>query len=244
MKGGNCSMPIYSQAERQDTYLDEASVVLSQSKYLTENESIYHPEMVPIRENAETGNLIIRLEDIIDYSVNNGIDNASNAISEVCIASKADPEKIIYSIDETSVLEDAQYEETARAFAKVAKVCYVPVSENSAAYMLAEACMRTMAQALEVGETQFADALFEAYINDDFEYLENDNVLSNLSDSFNEHSVNLAISESENNVSHWSAEKISSLRSLSRQYLDEHSPVAARFYKGIDFLGDYLKDIR
>ena len=239
-------MPIYNQADRQPTYLDEAAVVLAQSKYLTENEATYYPEMVPIREDSQTGKYIIRIEDLLEYSRNNGINEASDALSQICIASKADPDKLAFSIDETSVLEDASYEDTARAFAsaKDIKVCVVPVSEGNSAYMLAESCLKTMIQAMDAGEYQFADALFEAYINDDFEYVEDENVQQNLSQRFTQHSLDSAINESYDNMLHWSAEKISSLRSLSRQYLDEDSEIAAKFRKGIDYLGDYIKEVR
>jgi len=244
MKGGHRFMPIYSQADRQPTYLDEAANVLIKSKYLTESESTYYPEMVPIREDSSTGKLIVRLEDLVEYSGNNGINEASAAVTQVCTASKVDVDRLAFSIDETSVLENTQYEDTARAFAANSKVFVVPVSETSASYMLAESCLKTMDQAVRAGETQFADALFEAYINDEFEYLENEVFQSNLSDRFTEHAAISAINESNDNMLHWTAEKISSLRSLSRQYLDENSEFAAKFRKGIDYLGDYLKEVR
>ena len=82
------------------------------------------------------------------------------------------------------------------------------------------------------------------YITYEDTYLENEVFRSNLSNRFNEHAAISAIDESQDNKLHWAAEKISSLRSLSRQYLDENSEFAVKFRKGIDYLGDYLKEVR
>ena len=81
-------MSVYTEKELNATCIDEAISLLNKAKYLTESESTYHPEMVPIKENTRLGKKMIRLEDFVEYAFSNGNADANTAL-------KARVEKLI-----------------------------------------------------------------------------------------------------------------------------------------------------
>ena len=64
---------LYNANDLQMSVIDEAMTLLEGANYLTESESRYYPEMVPIRENDRLGYKLMRIEDLVEYSLANGI---------------------------------------------------------------------------------------------------------------------------------------------------------------------------
>lgn len=160
------------------TSLNEATAFLNNSEYLTEAESAYYPAMVPIRENKRLGLNMIRLEDLVEYATSNGITDGGYAISSVCEASGIDPSSVGFSVDETSILEDYEMAETAAEMIQAGAPVYAaPLPSTDMAYVMAEACLDSMLECIDqYGDIDAGDAYLEAYINDDFEALANDDL--------------------------------------------------------------------
>lgn len=158
------------------TSLNEATAFLNNSEYLTEAESAYYPAMVPIRENKRLGLNMIRLEDLVEYATSNGITDGGYAISSVCEASGIDPSSVGFSVDETSILEDYEMAETAAEMIQAGAPVYAaPLPSTDMAYVMAEGCLNSMLECIDqYGDINAGDAYLEAYINDDFEALAND----------------------------------------------------------------------
>jgi hypothetical protein len=74
--------------------LDEAAQLLESSQFLNESESAYQPYMVPIRESKQYGSNLIKVEDLVEYSLANGIIDANYAIDSVCEANDIEREKM------------------------------------------------------------------------------------------------------------------------------------------------------
>lgn len=160
------------------TSLNEATAFLNNSEYLTEAESAYYPAMVPVRENKRLGLNIIRLEDLVEYAMDNGITDGGYAISSVCEASGIDPASVGFSVDEVSILEDTEMAETAAEMIQAGAPVYAaPLPSTDMAYVMAEACLNSMVECIEhYGDCDAGDVYLEAFINDDFESLANDDL--------------------------------------------------------------------
>lgn len=94
----------------------EVSNLINRLPCLDETESTYEPEMVPVRESSRLGKNMIRLEDLVEYSVANGITDAGYAISSVCEAASISPESVVFTVQESNILSDYNMFETAKAF--------------------------------------------------------------------------------------------------------------------------------
>lgn len=137
--------------------------LLDKMNYLTEAESVYAPAMVPIVENTDVQANLIRLEDMIAFGESNGIEDLGYALTQVCEASEVDPSTIAFTVQDTSLIEN---EEMAQLAAEIMNegcpIIGVYISDNHPATILAEA-------AIEYAVVAESDALFEAFVNDDFD---------------------------------------------------------------------------
>lgn len=152
--------------------LNEAKTVIGASQFLTESESEYYPEAVPIRETND-GYYMIKLEDLCEYALSNGIDDAYKAVSSVCESNDIyDKDRVIFGVDETSLLVDPELADTALAFVNEgATVGTLHVSDNDPLAQLAEAVVEGMLYYEEMGDNTSSNSLIEAYVMDDVDTL-------------------------------------------------------------------------
>ena len=152
--------------------LNEAKTVIGASQFLTESESEYYPEAVPIRETND-GYYMIKLEDLCEYALSNGIDDAYKAVSSVCESNDIyDKDRIIFGVDETSLLVDPELADTALAFVNEgATVGTLHISDNDPLAQLAEAVVEGMLYYEEMGDNTSSNSLIEAYVMDDVDTL-------------------------------------------------------------------------
>lgn len=152
--------------------LNEAKTVIGASQFLKESESEYYPEAVPIRETND-GYYMIKLEDLCEYALSNGIDDAYKAVSSVCESNDIyDKDRIIFGVDETSLLVDPELADTALAFVNEgATVGTLHVSDNDPLAQLAEAVVEGMLYYEEMGDNTSSNSLIEAYVMDDVDTL-------------------------------------------------------------------------
>ena len=135
--------------------------LLENMNYLTEEESQYHAAMVPVVENARIGANVVALEDIMKFSESNGIEDLGYALSCVCEASGIEANTIVFSVQETSVIADAEVASLTRDIMNEGvAIAAVPISERHPASILAEAAVNRL---LNTGDS----SLLEAYVNDD-----------------------------------------------------------------------------
>ena len=212
--------------------LNEATAFLDNSYYLTEQESAYYPAMVLVRENSRLGLNLVRLEDLVDYSLANNITDYGYAINSVCEASNVDVGSIGLSVDEVSIIEDAEMADTVREFGNNGIPVYVaPLPSTDIACVMAEAVIDTCV------EYDNADYLLEAYVDDDFETLLNENVITDkissayktvrgaASNAYDK--VANAISSAKNTSSKWISKKIASLKKTYRKYEEKAKKFAS-----------------
>lgn len=152
--------------------LNEAKTVIGSSQFLTESESEYYPEAVPIRE-TDDGHYMIKLEDLCEYALSNGIDDAYKAVSSICESNDIyDKDRIIFGVDETSLLVDPELADTALAFVNEGTtVGTLHVSDNDPLAQLAEAVVEGMLYYEEMGDNTSSNSLIEAYVMDDVDTL-------------------------------------------------------------------------
>lgn len=253
---------LYNANDLQTSVIDEAMALLEGANYLTESESRYYPEMVPIRENDRLGCKLMRIEDLVEYSLANGINDSAIAVHQICEAAKIDPSEIGFTVDEVNLLEDVELEETIRNIIQSnpeIPFFAAPISENDMASVITNAAVGTLAQALDEGSADYGFALFEAYVDNDFQTLLNEdfvveqiyalgrpNNLNSLNES--EDSMNLkiesAINEAYNNINTWDAKKVSALRTIAlglNESGDGDSDLANYVYQAMNYLSSNLK---
>ena len=253
---------LYNANDLQTSVIDEAMALLEGANYLTESESRYYPEMVPIRENDRLGCKLMRIEDLVEYSLANGISDSAIAVHQICEAAKVDPSEIGFTVDEVNLLEDVELEETIRNIIQSnpeIPFFAAPISENDMASVITNAAVGTLAQALDEGSADYGFALFEAYVDNDFQTLLNEdfvveqiyalgrpNNLNSLNES--EDSMNLkiesAINEAYNNINTWDAKKVSALRTIAlglNESGDGDSDLAKYVYQAMNYLSSNLK---
>lgn len=100
---------IYSN---HDMTLTQISL-LEDLEYLDEEYIMYNPIMVPIVHSVSTGLDLIKLEAVLDYVENTGINDAYEAINNICEANGVPIENIGFSVRETNLLENGGLARTA-----------------------------------------------------------------------------------------------------------------------------------
>lgn len=226
---------LYTTRNLQINSLNEISRLLENANYLTEQECIYRPEMVPIRENLRIQKDIIRLEDFVDYALANGITEGGYALAQICEASGVSQDNIVFSVDEVSILEDSEMEDTVRQLLEKGQTVYAcPISRYDIAYMLAESVTDAANICLSQGNEDYCDELLEAYINDRFDILLSEEfIVESVLDQarskagswidnakMSARDLHDKVVNSANDAKNWAARKISSLRTVARNKLD------------------------
>lgn len=252
----------YTSKDLQTSVIDEAMALLEGASYLTESESRYYPEMVPIRENERLGCKLMRIEDLVEYSLANGITDSAIAAHQICEAAKVDPSELGFTVDEVNLLEDVELEETIRSIMQAnpeIPFFAAPISENDMASIITNAAVGTLAQALDEGSDEYGFTLFEAYVDNDFQTLLSENFvieqiyalgrpnnLNSLNES--EESMNMkiesALNEAYNNINTWDAKKVSALRTITlglNESGDGDSDLAKYVYQAMNYLSSNLK---
>lgn len=254
---------LYTADEMKTSFLDEAMAILEGANYLSEEESRYYPQMVPIRENTRIGRNLIRVEDLIEYSLSNGISDGAYALGQICEAANVDPQTIAFSVDEVSILEDSEMEDTVRQLmAAGAEVYAAPISENDMAYIMAETACDISIMGIEQDEEEYTDTLFEAFLVDDFEtFLSENNVVDQIQSKVSYargkanalydtkvapkvsqakdkgHSIinkiESTMSSAFSKSKEWLAKKISSFRTLLDKFLGKEKATEDKSVKGI-----------
>ena len=240
---------LYKEEDLNPYSIDEVFSLMENASYLSDKESKYYPEIVPIRENTRLDKYIVRLEDLIDYSNANGIIDGSIAIQNIAESNNISISDIAFAVDEVSVLEDAHIEDTVRNILGAGGDVYVaPISENDFCYVLSESIIDLMLEEDQYGNTEFSDAIFEAFIEDDLEDIFNEgtfakNIYNKLTNrnGFSDQQIQQdsqslrqkmgnAITQAYSNSKNWTARKISSLKDLAGRL--RNRPVKEEF--GID----------
>lgn len=253
---------LYGAQDLQMTVIDEAMALLENANYLTESESQYFPEMVPIRENDRLGCKLMRIEDLVDYSLANGITDSAIAAKQICEAAHVNIEELGFTVDEVNLLEDVALEDTIRNIINMnpdVPFFAAPISENDMAAVITNAAVNTLAEAIDSGQEEYGYTLFEAYVDNDFQTLLGEdyvveqiyalgrpNNLNSLNES--EESMNMkiesALNEAYNNINTWNAKKISALRTVL-EGLNESgygtSAFAGYVSQAINYLSSSLK---
>ena len=247
---------VYTEEDLKTSSIDEAMSLLENTSYLTDQESQYFPEMVPIRENSRLQRNIVRLEDLVEYSYANGITEAGISLAQICEASKIDQNSVAFSVDEVSVLEDAEMEDTARLLIESgAEVYLAPINENDIAYILAESVIEAMIVSEEEGQEEYGDALFEAFISNDYEtLLAEDFITESLSNKFASAGKSIeslkdrlsnTISQGARNSRNLAARKVSSLKTLGNKVRSSlgggAKKLMGKMNQGVNYLTSELK---
>ena len=246
---------LFSAQDLKTTALDEATALLEGASYLSDAEAQYHPQMVPIRENARLGKNVVRVEDLVEYSLANGITDGGCALQQICEASGVDMDSVVFSVDETSILESVDMEDTVRGLKLAGATVYAaPLSENNVASLLANTVADFMVMGEASGQTDATDGLLEAYINDSFDVLFSEDVVAESfagRTSSPENKLQNAMNLAETNTAHWTASKISALRNVNESmrihaqndsnFVGIAECVIAKNNQAIEFLGRQLK---
>ena len=150
--------------------IDEAAELLESSQFLSEAESSYHPFMIPIRESKEYEANVVKIEDLVEYSMANGITDAGYAIDKVCEANEISADTLAFSIDEANAIYDEEMLDTALVLKEAgAAVLVAPMSRLDPMYQITESVVDLMMECTDTEHEEAADSLFEAFIMDDYD---------------------------------------------------------------------------
>lgn len=239
---------LFTANQLKASALDEATALLENASYLSDDEARYYPEMVPVRENARLQKYVVRLEDLVEYSMANGISDGGVALQQICEASDIDLGNVIFSVDEVNVLEDVNMEDTVRGCIQAgAQVYYAPVAEADMANIMASTITDLMVLGAQSGQSQITDPFLEAFVDDNFDAIFSEAEVANkivdkasrkngsVAASSKDAAVNKishAVDESASNNRHWTAKKISALRtSISECDMNaQRDPSSARAF--------------
>lgn len=239
---------LYTAQQLKTSILDEATALLENASYLSEEESRYYPEMVPIRENQRLERNIVRVEDLVEYSMSNGIEDGGLALSQICEASNIDMNTVAFSVDEVSILEDINMEDTVRGLIQAgAEVYCAPVSEADMASIMAESVVDLMIFGEETGQSDITDMLLEAFVDDDFDTLFNENemvdrvkakaasvkgsIVTNAASVADK--VESAVKQASTKSRHWIAKKISAFRTILDRFRKKEQELPPKTESGV-----------
>lgn len=257
---------LFTAQQMQASALDEATALLENASYLSDAEARYYPEMVPIRENSRLQKNVVRVEDLVEYSMANSIADGGVALQQICEASHIGMDSVVFSVDEVSILEDVNMEDTVRGLIQSgAEVYAAPVSEADMASIIAESVGEVMLYGEANGQSAITDQLLEAFVDDDFEFLFNEeaivesvkekaskagNAIVNKAASI-ANKVEAAVKQAAGQSRRWIAKKISAFRTVLDKFRKkgEYEPgikgiintVIAKVKQAIEYLSGLLK---
>ena len=150
-----------SQMISKDTTV---SSILNNINYLDESAAQYHAAMVPVVENSALEGYIVRLEDMVSFAEANGIEDLGYAVSAVCEASEIDPQHLIFSVQEDSIIGDPEIASlTSDIMNEGVAIVAVPLSD---AHPVSQIVNEAMEYIFETGDLSIIDALCEMDIHD------------------------------------------------------------------------------
>lgn len=144
--------------------LNEASDILDEAIYLTEDEAVLNPISVPVLENTRLGVCTVNYSDIYKICEDYGC-IPSEALEAVAESSDIDPDYIAVAIDEADVILDPSIVDEFDAYV------INPISENSMEYLLTESALELFLEGDDEGylDTDYIDLLVEG--SDFYTYL-------------------------------------------------------------------------
>lgn len=225
--------------------LNEACGFLDNAIYLNESDSIYSPERVAIMENSEVGKYLIQLEDFVDYSLSNGIEDGSIALSNICEANKIANDDIGFTVSEVSVIEDDEMMDTVRELSECGfLVCPSSINESNTAYIYTDLMLEA---ALEADTEDDMDAILSAYIEDDEDLLSEAVIIDKVKEKAQQAGKSAetifaklkdTLQSAKSKSTNWISRKIASLRSLGRKWANSgHNAAKAVVSKINDCIG-------
>ena len=209
---------LFKQSELQEpSFLDEAMNIISNTSFLSESEGFYHPSMVSIRENVSLGKNLIKLEDLVEYSISNGITNAGQAIQTICEQNGIETDSIGFSVNETSIIADKDMADTVVAFKEGGLDVYInPISSMDPIYQITTSIVEAMIDNAGTENEAYFDHLFESFINDSYEDIINEaEVVNNVNGK--EETVQNTADQAQNDTDGFWARKIAALKSTYRK---------------------------
>lgn len=209
---------LFKQSELQEpSFLDEAMNIISNTSFLSESEGFYHPSMVSIRENVSLGKNLIKLEDLVEYSISNGITNAGQAIQTICEQNGIETDSIGFSVNETSVIADKDMADTVATFQEGGLDVYInPISSMDPVYQITTSIVEAMIDNAGTENEAYFDHLFESFINDSYEDIINEaEVVNNVNGK--EETVQNTADQAQNDTDGFWARKIAALKSTYRK---------------------------
>ena len=209
---------LFKQSELQEpSFLDEAMNIISNTSFLSESEGFYHPSMVSIRENVSLGKNLIKLEDLVEYSISNGITNAGQAIQTICEQNGIETNSIGFSVNETSVIADKDMADTVATFQEGGMDVYInPISSMDPVYQITTSIVEAMIDNAGTENEAYFDHLFESFINDSYEDIINEaEVVNNVNGK--EETVQNTADQAQNDTDGFWARKIAALKSTYRK---------------------------
>lgn len=209
---------LFKQSELQEpSFLDEAMNIISNTSFLSESEGFYHPSMVSIRENVSLGKNLIKLEDLVEYSISNGITNAGQAIQTICEQNGIETDSIGFSVNETSIIADRDMADTVAAFQEGGMDVYInPISSMDPVYQITTSIVEAMIDNAGTENEAYFDHLFESFINDSYEDIINEaEVVNNVNGK--EETVQNTADQAQNDTDGFWARKIAALKSTYRK---------------------------
>ena len=209
---------LFKQSELQEpSFLDEAMNIISNTSFLSESEGFYHPSMVSIRENVSLGKNLIKLEDLVEYSISNGITNAGQAIQTICEQNGIETDSIGFSVNETSVIADKDMADTVASFQEGGLDVYInPISSMDPVYQITTSIVEAMIDNAGTENEAYFDHLFESFINDSYEDIINEaEVVNNVNGK--EETVQNTADQAQNDTDGFWARKIAALKSTYRK---------------------------
>lgn len=110
---------------QESNQFDKLEQFIDSHTFLTEEESEYFPEMVPVAESKQLGKYIISLEDLCDYASANNITDAGYAVSTVLESVNLGLDDIIFSIKENHAYSDTDYQDIVASFIQEGATVYL-----------------------------------------------------------------------------------------------------------------------
>lgn len=209
---------LFKQSELTGSCLDEAIQLIDNSSFLFESESFYHPSMVSVRENQRLGLNLIKMEDLVEYSLANGICDAEEAVRSVCEENSIDLNTIGFSVNETSIITDPEMADTVRFFKENGLDVYVnQISSLDPVYQLSSSIVEAMINNAGTNNEEYFDHLFESFILDESydEILSESEIIDNIKSKAE--GIKNSVTQAATDAKNYSAKKLASLKSIYRQ---------------------------
>ena len=149
---------LFRQSDLVYDPIQEANNILNESIYLDESESILSAKAIPVVENTNIGEYVVRFNDIATFAEDHGM-NFENAISSIAESNDIDTNNLAVAVKETTIMANPDIVN------ELNNVVVTPIPKTDAIYQFTEACVDAF---IESGDTSYMDLLVEGntIIND------------------------------------------------------------------------------